>query len=387
MITSFIASSLIQAHIFLPVTINVSILSWSFEHQDMVTYRKSYAILRSLGQQEYLFEFVARHLTRTDGSKQRELISSVMDFPLQAKRAVPQLRSIAGSPNVSESNRTGAIWMLGFIGPVDSLGVGPFQLIGLEDRRTLKTLRKCRDEQLPQLPAGTVLPDGTKILSSPSGEDAALRCAACLALWKIEGRVESIAPTLIALLHSEVLFEKELTIKTIAEIGAPLKQSVGPYILALMYSDDRSDRNAVYPLIPIFAPNKEWAAKGMAKALIRADEEYRTASSRLREELDSGRITLRRYAVASRHLGAECRILKGTLASLGDAAIPELISLLRHKDGGVRYDALNALRLMKIEGNGVAAKKAIDEVKKLLSDADPSVKDLAATTIKELTLD
>lgn len=253
--------------------------------------------------------------------------------------------------------------------------------LNARDVKTVEVLHECVNFRPPPPMPNRPGVGGLRLIG-PIRLDMAseLRCAACVVLWRAEKKVNSVAPTLLEMLGSRWNGDQTSAIGAIAAIGPDLKEAVGPALMKLMYSDVRGE---IYTLIPTFAPTKRIAAEELTKALLDECAYY----TKFVEDYHAGRtqMTLEQFAFAHRFGYGEVNAAKNALVTLGDAAIPELITLLRRSDrSDARGAALNILRLMKIAKKGDVALKAIGEVEKLLNDPDPSVKSLAETTLKEL---
>ena len=221
-------------------------LAVAIETDNQPGYNRIYAALHAARQHRRLFDFILSRLDSSSHSMQHLLIYGVSDFPERASKAVPQLRRIVGDTRSNYSNRVVATKILGRIKELD--------------QETIEVFRFCLNYTPP--PPVPNRGGGIKGLR-PLGPlridiGAELRCEACVALWKAEKKVASVAPTLLEVLESPWHGDQSTAIKTIGEIGPDLKEAVGPALMKLMYSDVRVE---VYPLIPAFAPTKQVAAQ------------------------------------------------------------------------------------------------------------------------------
>ena len=350
----------------LVVGVHFAVLDRALEQDDHATFDRVYAAILKAGQQRRLFDFVAARLEKSSNTMRHTLIYCIRDFPDRAKEAAPLLRRIADDLKADYQNRVVAVRMLTFTG--DS------------SRQTLDVLLRCLHHK-PAIPKpNPAVGAGVNLRVAFPDVSAELRSAACLALWKLEKKTEVIAPTLLEILVSHESWDKRVAIKTIGEIGPDLKEMVGPELMKLMYSDVRID---VYPLVPAFASKPEIAAQELAKALVEANE----SQTKMTEDFHAGRtkLTLQQFGFASRCGRKEISLAAYTLASLGEAAIPEIVKLLQQQDRDARSAGLFALRKMVMAKNVKDAMKAREDVKKLLNDPDENIKAAAEALLKELS--
>ncbi|MFO0803272.1 MAG: hypothetical protein U0791_09145 [Gemmataceae bacterium] len=176
--------------------------------------------------------------------------------------------------------------------------------------------------------------------------------------------------------------DRLIALETIAQIGQPLKASLGSKVVRL--ADDESDivREQALRMLPEFAESPAQAAKTLAEAMI----EHSRTRAKMHEDYHAGRsdLSLEQLAAASRYLDGHAAVVSSVLASMGEAAIPEALKLVHDKSPDARGQGLQLIRKMPRAGHRDAAIKLISEVERLLADPDPAVKALAESAVKEL---
>ncbi len=153
--------------------------------------------------------------------------------------------------------------------------------------------------------------------------DIGLRFSACLALWRIERKTDTILPVLRAALAGGWPEEQTQALFTIWIIGVDLKADLGPQVLGLLSSRHDRVRHQALSLVPVFAADPDAAAKLLIPALRRGD----AASAALNQSFDDGKLTLEEYAYA-RHIPTDSAPAASALSTLGPAAVGPLLQLL-----------------------------------------------------------
>jgi hypothetical protein len=316
-----------------------------------------------------LFDRMLAHALPCPRSLQSRVVRSFRSFPTRLNEAVPVLRKIASNVANDYPARVEAVHLLASS--------------RAKDGKTIEVILDCLNRKAPPAPMFVVV-NGmlVRVLSSGSDENAELRCAAALAMWKIEHQSETILPALSTLLRSKWPGDTILALEAIGTIGAELKPVFGTRIVELLKSEDQEIREAAMKLLPVFAPSRAVAAELLAQNMLRSGEKH----SKFCEDYHAGRtkLTLEQFAFSQRFMASEPALAKNTLAALGADALPEVSKLLASKDAAHRRSGLNILRLMRHHQKLADALKAVPEIEKLLTDPDPDVKSLAEATLKEL---
>src|SRR5581483_4482187 len=181
-----------------------------------------------------LLRVLLDHLGDCRSPVQGAVIDGLLPFGPEARPATPILTAIAADPK--SKNRSDSVICLGWIGPGAAEAVG--------------TLKGCLKD-----------------------ENIGLRYDACVSLWRIERRVDTVAPVLNAGLASRVPVEQDEAMCALACIGDGVKEAVWPSLMIPRGSPFPDTREKAHRLVPKFAPDKATAAKLLVESLLRNGEE------------------------------------------------------------------------------------------------------------------
>jgi hypothetical protein len=339
-------------------------LRLAISQNDVPLFSKTHDMIWQYHDRQRLLGILNNYLGHTSGAMQRKVLFGLSLFRHQAKVAISNLIAIVDSANKTPD--TDCI-------PVVS--------------GTLSDLRK-KNKNAKELPnsrnaaecLGWIGPAAVAAIPSLktclSSGDVYLVCAACVALWRIERRPETIAPTLNAYLTSRWAYKQMEALSALADIGDGIKEQVGPTLLKLTKAEDPILRTEALKLVITFAPDHATAAEILAKSLVHCLDE----DARLARQIARKQIALQVGALNYNLLRRERMTIINALVSLQSLAVPVLVDLLRPKyDTGTRCCALEVLAAL-----GKQASTAIAAVQILTADPDPLLRGQAEKTLRAI---
>lgn len=328
---------------------------------------RAYKFAEAHARRERVCHLVGSSIPSTKGTTQAMLIDRLSTSREGAVPFVPLVVEVL--LDLKSPNRQSAATCLGWIGPSAS-----------EATAALKHCLRLDNATPP--PDRTPLPPGTqvtRILLSPEPEpvgDVPLRFSACVALWRIERRQETIIPVIMQGLSGGSPYEQMEALHAAAVIGTDIRGAVGPKLLSLGGSDNTNIRRYVYALTPAFAPDKETAATLLADALTRIADDAAALDKRVAE----GTISLQDYAVAKQYPAGERSAAYTAIVATGRHAVEPLLPLLNNP-----RTKLTAIQI--IGSLGRDGRLATNDLLRFAYDPNPAVRVQVRQTLEAITAD
>jgi|GEM_PF-6771491 len=348
------------------VETEMSLLALAARQDDLHSCNALRRILLLQKQHSLIRTFAERNLESSSTAIRVFLIESLAELPSRSPEMGDALRRFAENETTPQDVRIAAIRALGSRRHAEA--------------KSHQCLVRLVSQKLE--PVRTQALFGLIVVEAGSSENSEIRCAAAIAIWKLEGSVKRVGPVLSSLLRSEWPSDRLTSLAAIEQIGPALRDQLGGQILVIAESGESLESAKALAMVDVFAPDKPVAVATLRKALVRSTSAHRKFTT----DYHTGRttLTLKQFVLASRMLANDCATAQELLAAQREHAFPEIHNLLSSEDADLRSAGIGVLRHMNRLGFRNLPESITKAVEQRLSDKDLGVRESARALLGTL---